>query len=116
MSTQTVTGFAQTSKGGVPLEATITDGSDSQELTSDTTFTVTAQSLGTYMEGATLTHLKVNAATGICYVGVLRNGQYIAVGQSMGSNALGGQPELALVQPGPVQLVAGDQIIIRTEA
>jgi len=116
MTTQNVTGFAQTSKGGVPLEATITDSSDSQELTTDTTFTITAQSLGTFAEGATLTHLKVNAASGICYCGVLRNGQYIAVCQSMGSNALGGQPELALVLPAPVTLVAGDQIIVRTEA
>jgi len=116
MSTQTAVGYAQTSRGGVPLEATITDGSDSQELTSDTTFSVTAQSLGTYMEGATLTHLKVSSTSGLSYCGVLRNGQYIAVCQSMGSNALGGQPELALIQPGPVQLVAGDQIIIRTEA
>jgi hypothetical protein len=116
MSTQTVVGFAQTSKGGVPLEATITDGSDNQELTSDITFTVTAQSLGTYMEGATLTHLKVNSATGICYAGVLRNGQYIAVCQSLGTNALGAQPELAPVLPSPVALVAGDQIIVRTQA
>ena len=116
MSTQTCYGFAQTSKGGVPLEATITDGSDSQELTTDTTFTVTAQSLGTYMEGATLTHLKVGSISGISYCGVLRNGQYIAVCQSMGSNALGGAPELAPVLPSGVQLVAGDQIIIRTEA
>ena len=116
MSTQTVVGFAQTSKGGVPLEATITDGSDSQELTTDTTFTVTAQSLGTFVEGATLTHLKVSAATGIAYVGVLRNGQYIAVCQSLGSNALGGQPNLRPILPSPVLLVAGDQIIVRTEA
>ena len=116
MSTQTAYGFAQTSKGGVPLEATITDGSDNQELTSDITFTVTAQSLGTYMEGATLTHLKVNSASGICYAGVLRNGQYIAVCQSLGTNALGGQPELAPVLPSPVALVAGDQIIVRTQA
>ena len=116
MSTQTVTGYAQTSKGGVPLEATITDGSDNQELTSDITFSITAQSLGTYMEGATLTHLKVSSASGLCYVGVLRNGQYIAVCQSMGSSALGGAPELAPVSPASVQLVAGDQIIVRTQA
>jgi hypothetical protein len=116
MSTQTAYGFAQTSKGGVPLEATVTDGSDSQELTTDTTFTITAQSLGTFAEGATLTHLKVGAVSGVAYCGVLRNGQYIAVCQSMGSNALGGAPELAPVLPAPVALVAGDQIIIRTEA
>ena len=116
MSTQTIVGFAQTSRGGVPLEATLTDGSDSQELTTDTTYTVTAQSLGTFVEGATLTHLKVSAASGICYVGVLRNGQYIAVCQSMGSNALGGQTNLEPIQPAPVNLVAGDQIIVRCEA
>ena len=116
MSTQTAYGFAQTSKGGVPLEATVTDGSDSQELTTDTTYTVTAQSLGTFAEGATLTHLKVGAVSGISYCGVLRNGQFIAVCQSMGSNGLGGSPQLAPILPSPVVLVAGDQIIIRTEA
>ena len=116
MSTQTAYGFAQTSKGGVPLEATVTDGSDSQELTTDTTYTVTAQSLGTFAEGATLTHLKVGAVSGIAYCGVLRNGQFIAVAQSMGSNGLGGSPQLAPILPSPVVLVAGDQIIIRTEA
>jgi len=115
MSTQTAYGFAQTSKGGVPLEATVTDGSDSQELTTDTTYTVTAQSLGTFAEGATLTHLKVGAVSGIAYCGVLRNGKFIAVAQSMGSNALGGSPQLAPILPSPVVLVAGDQIIIRTE-
>jgi len=116
MATQTVVGFAQTSKGGVPLEATITDGSDSQELTTDVTYTVTAQSLGTFVEGATLTHLKISSATGIAYAGVLRNGQYIAVVQSLGSNALGGQNNLLPVLPSPIALVAGDQIIVRTEA
>ena len=116
MSTQTAYGFAQTSKGGVPLEATVTDGSDSQELTTDTTYTVTAQSLGTFAEGATLTHLKVGAVSGIAYCGVLRNGQFIAVCQSMGSNGLGGSPQLAPILPSPVVLVAGDQIIVRTEA
>lgn len=116
MSTQTVVGFAVTSKGGVPLQSTITDGSDSNELQTDSSFTVTNQSLGTFMEGANLTHLKVTAATGIAYCGVLRNGQYIAVVQSLGSNALGGQTNLLPLMPGPVALVAGDQIIVRTEA
>jgi len=116
MSTQTVVGFASTSRGGVPLEATITDGSDSQELTTDITFTVTAQSLGTFSQGATVTALAVTAASGIAYAGILRNGQYIAVCQSLGSNALGGAPKFSPLMPGPVSLVAGDQIICRTEA
>jgi hypothetical protein len=115
MSTQAVVGFAQTSRGGVPLEATLTDGSDSQELTTDVTYTVTAQSLGTFVEGAVLTHLKVSAATGFAYAGVLRNGQFIAVCQANGSYSLGAQPNLLPIMPGPVTLVAGDQIIVRTE-
>ena len=98
------------------MSSTITDGSDSQELKTNATFTVTSQSLGTFMEGATLTHLSVTAATGICYCGVLRNGQYIGVAQSLGSLANGGQPQLAPILPRPIGLIAGDQIIIRTEA
>ena len=68
------------------------------------------------MEGATLTHLSATATSGICYCGVLRNGQYIGVAQSLGSLANGGQPQLAPLLPRPVALIAGDQIIIRTEA
>ena len=116
MSTQTVIGLAATNRGHVPLASTITDGSDSQELKTNATFTVTSQSLGTFMEGATVTHLSATAASGICYLGILRNGQYIGVGQSMGSLAKGGQPQLAPLLPRPVLLIAGDQIIVRTEA
>jgi hypothetical protein len=116
MSTQTVVGFAVTSQGGVPIEATITDGSDSQEATTDQTYTVTSQSLGTFAEGSTCSHLSLVASSGIAYGGILRNGQYIAVCQSLGSNALGGAPKYAPLMPAPVRLVAGDQIIVRTQA
>jgi hypothetical protein len=116
MSTQSVQGFAKTSTGGVPLQTTLTDGSNSSELQTDQTYSITSQSLGTFKEGATLTHLQVSAATGIAFCGVLRNGQYIAICQSMGSNALGGAPQSMPVLPGPVTLVAGDQIIVRCEA
>ena len=116
MSTQVCIGFAKTTSMSVPLSTTLTDGSDSQELKTSTSNTVTSQSLGTFAEGQTLTHMSVTAATGVCYAGILRNGQYIAVCQAMGSNALGGQPKYAPVLPAPVKLVAGDQIIVRTEA
>jgi hypothetical protein len=116
MSTQVVIGQAVTSMNSYPLKSTITDGSDSQELTTNDTYTVTSQSLGTIGEGEMLTHLSVTAATGICYAGVLRNGQYIAICQSLGSYALGGQPQLMPILPRPFQMVAGDQIIVRTEA
>ena len=116
MSTQTVTGFAVTSQGGIPLETSLTDGSDSQELKTDASYTVTSQGIGRFAEGATLTHLKVNAATGIAYAGILRNGAYVAVCQSLGSLALGGQSQTLPVLPGPVSLLAGDQLIVRCEA
>lgn len=116
MSTQVCIGFAKTSTGGVPLEATLTDGENDQELTTDVTYTVTAQSLGTFKEGALITHLQVSAATGIAFCGILRNGQYIGVCQSLGSYSLGGNPSSLPILPGPIQLVAGDQIIVRCEA
>jgi hypothetical protein len=115
MSTQTVTGFAKFSNGHAPLSATVTDGEDDQELTTNSTYTVTSQSLGTFAEGQTLQKMSVQAATGICYAGLLRNGQYIAICQSLGSLAKGGMPQPQPILPGPVKLVAGDQIIVRTE-
>jgi hypothetical protein len=36
--------------------------------------------------------------------------------QSLGSYSLGGQPKYLPISPGPLRLVAGDQIIVRTEA
>lgn len=116
MSTQVVIGTAHTLSSSAPLKTTITDGSDSQELKTNDTYTVTSQSLGTFMDGQTLTHLSVSAATGICYAGVLRNGQFIGVCDSMGSYSLGGQSNTLPLQPSPVRLQAGDQIIVRTEA
>jgi hypothetical protein len=116
MSTQVVTGFAQTNMSTIPLKTTLTDGSDSQELKTNDTYTVTSQSLGTFAEGQTLRGMAVQAATGIAYAGVLRNGQFIAVCQALGSLANGGMPQMCTIMPGPVQLVAGDQIIVRTEA
>lgn len=116
MSTQTVIGIAHTAEGSYPLSASITDGEDDQELTTNTTYTVTAQSLGTIAENETLVKLSLSAATGIAYAGVLRNGQYIALCQSFGSYSLGANPPSLPVLPSPVRLVAGDQIIVRTEA
>jgi len=116
MTTQLVTGFALSNGLPIPLSATITDGSDSQEITTNSTYTVTSQSLGTFAEGRTVSHMMMTSATGIAYCGILRNGQYIAVCQSLGSESLGGQPQVSRLMPMPVTLVAGDQVITRTEA
>ena len=116
MSTQTVIGFAKTTSSSVPLSTSLTDGSDSQELKTNSSYTVTSQSLGTFSEGQTVTHMSVTSATGLCYAGILRNGQYVGVCQALGSNALGAAENLLPLLPGPVTLIAGDQIIVRTEA
>ncbi len=116
MTTQLVTGFALSNGLPIPLSTTITDGSNSQELKTNSTYSVTSQSLGTFAEGQTVTHLTITAATGVSYAGILRNGQFIAVCQSMGSESLGGMPQVAPLMPSGVTLVAGDQIIVRTEA
>jgi hypothetical protein len=116
MSTQLVTGFALSNGLPIPLSTTITDGSNSQELKTNSTYSVTSQSLGTFAEGRTVTHMAITAATGISYAGILRNGQFISICQSMGSESLGGMPQVATLMPSGVTLVAGDQIIVRTEA
>ena len=115
MTTQLVTGFALSNGLSIPLSTTLTDGSDSQELKTNSTYSVTSQSLGTFAEGRTITHLTVTAATGIAYAGILRNGQYIAVCQSLGSESLGGMPQVAALMPSPIVLVAGDQCVVRVE-
>jgi hypothetical protein len=116
MTTQLVTGFAYTNQSTVPLSTTITDGSDSQEIKTNSTYTVTSQSLGTFAEGQTLQAMFLQAATGICWGIVLRNGQAIGICQSLGSLALGGGMKAMPIMPGPITLVAGDQILCRSEA
>lgn len=105
-----------TSQGGVPLKTTLTNGSNSQELLSNSDYVVTSQSLGTFAEGATVTHLGVRSTTGIAYAGILRNGQFIAVCQTLSTNAIGGGNKYSALLPSAVRLVAGDQIIVRCEA
>jgi len=116
MSTQVISGFAVTSQGGIPLQTTLTDGSNSQELKTNTTYTVTSQSIGTFAEGAILSQVGVSAATGVCWAGLLRNGTFIAMVQSLHSNALGGGHKYAPIQPAPVKLQAGDQLLVRSQA
>lgn len=116
MSTQVVTGFAITNASTVPLSTSITDGEDDQEIKTNSTFTVTSQSLGTFAEGQTVSSLYLQAATGICWGIILRNGQAIAVCQSLGSLAKGGGKKALPLLPGPVTLVAGDQVLCRSEA
>ena len=102
MSTQVVTGILTASDGrSAPLKTTLTDGSDSQELKSNDTYTVTSQGVGRFCDGWTLTHGYVQAATGI-----LTSISSKAQGAGYGARPLSHS----------VRIIPGDQLIVRTEA
>tara|TARA_R110000823_G_scaffold245364_1_gene369424 strand:- start:262 stop:906 length:645 start_codon:yes stop_codon:yes gene_type:complete len=81
-------------------------------LTTDTNLTVTAQDVGTYKPGATITSLEIFGVNGISYCYVLRNGVIL----TWGSVNVGGvnNQEMALCRP--VQLIPGDDIRVLTLA
>ena len=116
MSVQVVQGVLKSSTGqSVPLSTSITDGSDSQEVLTATAFTVTAQSVGRYCDGWTLTHGWISCATNIVYAYVLRNGQNFANITSLSSNAIGGGKGMQPLSH-PVRIIPGDQILCRVQA
>lgn len=113
MTTQTVTGLLVTSGGNIPLSSTLTDGTEG-EVKTDTTYTVTAQSIGTYAEGQTVQGAYIQAATGISYAYILRNGRVLSVVQSLGSLAIGGGKGVEAMNP--VTLQAGDILRVLVHA
>ena len=115
MSTQVVVGLLKTNAGYIPLDTTITDGSDNQEVKTDATYTVTSQSIGTFAEGQTLQAGYVSAKTGIFYAYILRNGTNICNIMEISSRTCVGQSSLKSVS-NPVTLKPGDQLVVRTEA
>jgi hypothetical protein len=116
MSVQVVQGVLKSSDGrSVPLSTSLTDGSDSQELLTNSTYTVTSQSVGRYCDGWTLTKGWISCATNICYAYLLRNGQVIANIPSMSSNAIGSGAGMYPLSH-PVRIIPGDQVLIRVEA
>lgn len=116
MSTQVVAGLLKSSDGrAVPLQTTLTDGSDSQELKTATAFSVTSQSIGRYCDGWTLTHGWVGSATNICYAYILRNGQNVANVYSLNTKAVGAGSGMQMLSH-PIRIIPGDQLIVRTEA
>lgn len=113
MSLQTVTGVLITNKGTIPLEATVTDGTEGS-VTTDTTYTVTAQQIGTYGDGQLVHSAFIQSATGIAYAYILRNGRVISTINSLGTLAYGGAygPRPCT----PVTLTPGDILRVLTYA
>jgi len=74
MATNTVTGVLVCSDGtNVPLKAELAEGTESN-LTTDTVYTVTAQNVGDYALGKTVTSALVEGPNGISYAYILRQG------------------------------------------
>tara|TARA_Y100000401_G_C8251983_1_gene188657 strand:+ start:234 stop:581 length:348 start_codon:yes stop_codon:yes gene_type:complete len=115
MTTQIVAGMLKTNVGYIPLESTITDDTDNQEVKTDSTYTVTSQSIGTFADGQTLQAGFVNAKTNIFYAYILRNGTNVCNIMSIASRTCAGNQKLMGVS-NPIQLRPGDQLVVRTIA
>ena len=79
MATNTVNGILVCSDGtNIPLKAELAEGTES-DLTTDTTYTVSAQNIGYYGMGKTITSGLVTCDNGVAYAYILRQGLVAAI-------------------------------------
>jgi hypothetical protein len=110
MTTQNVTAVLNCSSGfKIPLNATITDDAETS-LTTDTAFTVTAQNIGDFAPGQTVTSGIVTAGANISYAYILRKGLILSLVPFAVKGVACGTPNLSR----PVTLVPGDQLRVFT--
>ena len=110
MTTQNVTGVLNCSSDfKIPLNATITDGTEAS-LTTDVAYTVTAQNIGDFATGQTVTSGIVTAGANISYAYILRKGLILSLVPFAVKGVACGTPDLAR----PVTLMAGDQLRVFT--
>lgn len=113
MATTTVIGYARCALGTqIPLRVDGQAEGTEFSLTTDTNLTVTAQEVGTYKPGATITAIEVFGVNNISYCYVLRNGLIL----SWGSVNVGGVNNSEMLLCQPVQLIPGDDIRVLTLA
>jgi len=113
MASTTVVGYARTTGGDqIPLRVDSQLEGTEFSLTTDTNLTVTAQDIGTYKPGSTVTSVEVFGVNGISYCYILRQGVILAWG-SVNVAGVNNQ-ELMLCQP--VQLRPGDTVRVLTLA
>ena len=107
MATNTVTGVLVCSDGtNIPLKAELAEGTESN-LTTDTVYTVSAQNVGDYAPGKTVTSALVSCDNGVGYCYILSQGLVAAIIPTSVKGAVSdGSP--ALCQP--YQLKAGDKV------
>jgi len=110
MTTQNVSAVLNCSSGfKIPLNATITDGAEASLLT-DVAYTVTAQNIGDFATGQTVTSGLVTADSNISYAYILRKGLILSLVPFAVKGVACGTPDLAR----PVTLMAGDQLRVFT--
>jgi hypothetical protein len=79
MATNTVNGILVCSDGtNIPLKAELAEGTET-DLTTDTTYTVSAQNIGDYGMGKTVTSGLVTCDNGVAYAYILRQGLVAAI-------------------------------------
>ena len=103
----TVVGYALTNTGvQIPLKNTSVTNGTEFTLQTDSDVTTTAQDIGTYAVGQTITHLEVYAPNSISYIYVLRQGTILAFGTPNVAGISNSSSPLCT----PVTLRAGDQV------
>ena len=107
MATNTVNGVLVCSDGtNIPLKAELAEGTES-DLTTDTVYTVSAQNVGDYAPGKTVTSALVSCDNGVGYCYILSQGLVAAIiPWSVKGAVSDGPPALCH----PYQLKAGDKI------
>ena len=112
MATIQCVGYARTNTGSqIPLSSSMAEGTETT-LTTDATVTVTAQDVGTYMPGATITSIEVFGLNNISYAYVLRQGVIL----SWASVNVQGVSNNEMPLCAPVQLRPGDTIRVLAQA
>lgn len=100
----------------IPLgPLSITDASDTAELTTDPAFTIVAQSIGDYAPGKTITGAVVSAKTHIAFAYIQRQGLVGAL-IPVASRTAGGSGGNPLSLCAPWTLQPGDKLLMHVEA
>jgi len=106
MATNTVTGVLVCSNGtNIPLKGELAEGTES-DLSTDTVYTVSAQNVGDYAAGSTVTSGLVTSDNGIAYAYILRQGLVAAIVPVGIKGVTAFTPALCA----PFTLMAGDKV------
>ncbi len=107
MADVSIVGYAVTNSGSqIPLRVDSKAEGTEHTVTTDTNLTTTAQDIGSYMPGATISALEIFCPNGIGYAYILRQGVILAWASVQTTGVNSRQQMLST----PVQLRPGDQV------